>query len=147
LPEVSSIRPAALGLKYSQKRTIQYNTFDYNGSAKFDLTSNWKSTTSVGGQIYRRRTDLVWAQGDQFPAPDLETIAATAVRIGYDDYVENTTVGVFRQQQFGYKDRLYITGALRVDNNSAFGEDFSFVTYPKVSGSYIWTEGGRGSIP
>ncbi|HEX9166002.1 MAG TPA: TonB-dependent receptor [Gemmatimonadales bacterium] len=145
-PEWVQFNPgtAALGLKYSQKRTIQYNTFDYNASARADLTSSWKSTTSVGGQIYRRRTDLVWAQGDQFPAPDLETIAATAVRIGYDDYVENTTVGVFGQQQFGYKDRLYVTAALRVDNNSAFGEDFSFVAYPKVSSSYVWTEGAAG---
>jgi len=145
-PEWVQFNPgtAALGLKYSQKRTIQYNTFDYNASAKADIGSSWKSTTSLGGQIYRRRTDLVWAQGDQFPAPDLETIAATAVRIGFDDYVENTTVGVFGQQQFGYKDRLYVTGAIRVDNNSAFGEDFSFVAYPKVSGSYIWTEGAAG---
>lgn len=147
-PEFVQFNPgtAALGLKYSQRRAIQYTSFDYSGSAKFNATKDIRSTTSVGGQIYRRRTDLVWAQGDQFPAPDLETIAATAVRQGYDDYVENTTVGVFAQQQFGWRDKLYVTGAVRVDNNSAFGEDFAFIAYPKISSSYIFRENGTGLL-
>jgi hypothetical protein len=115
----SSTRVARLGLKFSQRRDIQYITADYSGSAAFDLTDNWRSTSSVGAQLYRRRTDLVWAQGDQFPAPDLETVAAAAVRSGFDDYVENTTVGVFVQQQMAFKDRLFLTGAARVDNNTS----------------------------
>lgn len=35
---------------------------------------------------------------------------------------------------------MYLTAALRVDNNSAFGEDFSWVTYPKVSGTWVINE-------
>src|SRR2546430_7933674 len=44
---------------------------------------------------------------------------------------------------------LFLTGAVRVDNNSAFGADFDFVTYPKVSGTWIiseepfWRSAGR----
>jgi TonB-linked SusC/RagA family outer membrane protein len=137
---------ARLGLKFSQRRDIQYITADYSGSAAFDLTDNWRSTSSVGAQLYRRRTDVVWAQGDQFPAPDLETVAAAAVRSGFDDYVENTTVGVFVQQQMAFNDRLFLTGAARVDNNSAFGDNFDFVVYPKVSAAYVLKEGGEGRV-
>ncbi|HEU5209467.1 MAG TPA: TonB-dependent receptor, partial [Longimicrobiales bacterium] len=52
----------------------------------------------------------------------------------------NTTLGVYGQQQFGWNDRLFLTGAVRVDNNSAFGEDFDFVVYPKVSASWVLSE-------
>src|SRR4029077_7313996 len=34
----------------------------------------------------------------------------------------------------------FLTGALRVDNNSAFGSNFKFVVYPKVSGSWVLNE-------
>ena len=147
-PEYVQFNPgvAALGGAFSQRRDIQYTTVDYSGSAKLNLSSSWRSTTSVGGQLYRRRTDLVFANGSQFPAPGLETVAATAVRVGSHDFVENTTIGVFGQQQMGYKDRLYLTAAARIDNNSAFGENFDFVVYPKVSGAYVVKEGGEGNV-
>ncbi|MEZ4588165.1 MAG: SusC/RagA family TonB-linked outer membrane protein [Gemmatimonadales bacterium] len=135
-----------LGLKYDQRRTLSYLTFDYNANVNVKLSDKLGSTSTVGAQYYRRRSDLVWAQGEQFPAPDLETIAATAQTFGFDDYVENSTVGVFAQQQFAINDKLYLTGAVRIDNNSAFGEDFDFVTYPKVSASYVVAEGQTGTI-
>jgi Outer membrane receptor proteins, mostly Fe transport len=52
----------------------------------------------------------------------------------------NTTIGAYGQQQFGWNDRLFVTGALRVDNNSAFGEQFKWVTYPKVSLAWVLSE-------
>ena len=136
----------ALGWKYDQRRSIQYITLDYSASGKVDINKDWRSTSSLGGQIYRRRTDLVWASGEQFPAPDLETVAATAIKSGYDDYLVNTTAGVYLQEQVAWKDKLYLTGALRVDNNSAFGKDFKWVTYPKLSASYVLAEGQSGTI-
>jgi TonB-linked SusC/RagA family outer membrane protein len=137
---------AAQGGKYQQRRDISYGTFDYAASLKAQLSKSIHSTTSLGGQIYRRRTDLVWADGRQFPSPGLETIAATAVRIGYDDFVTNTTVGVYGEEKVGINDKLYLTGAVRVDNNSAFGENFDFVVYPKVGASYVVKEGQSGTV-
>ena len=52
----------------------------------------------------------------------------------------NTTIGAYGQQQFGWHDRFYLTGALRVDNNSAFGDKLKWVTYPKVSASWVVSE-------
>ena len=40
----------------------------------------------------------------------------------------------------GYKDRLFLTGAVRVDNNSAFGQQFKVITYPKASVSWVVNE-------
>ncbi len=147
-PEWVQFNPGtgALGSKFNQRRTLSFTTFDYNANAKLKLNTDVGSTSTVGVQFYRRREDLVSATGLEFPAPDLETVAATARNFGFDDFVENTTVGVFGQQQIAWKDKLFVTGAVRVDNNSAFGENFDFVAYPKVSASYVVTEGTSGRL-
>jgi hypothetical protein len=44
------------------------------------------------------------------------------------------------QETLGWNDRLFVTGALRVDNNSAFGEDFRWITYPKADVSWVVSE-------
>ena len=147
-PEWVQFNPGvgAQGAKFDQRRAISYLTFDYVGNVKLTVNPRIKSTSSVGAQYYRRRVDLVNAEGDQFPAPVLETIGATARTFGFDDFVQNATLGVFVQQQFAWRDKLFLTGAVRVDNNSAFGNNFDFVTYPKVSASYVLAEGGSGTV-
>jgi TonB-linked SusC/RagA family outer membrane protein len=137
---------AALGLKFNQRRTISHVTFDYRATAKASVTAEVTSTSTFGAQYYGRRTDVVWAQGEKFPAPELETIAGTATPRAFDDFVENNTVGMFAQQQLAWRDRLFLTGALRVDNNSAFGRDFDWISYPKVSASYVLAEGRSGGL-
>jgi TonB-linked SusC/RagA family outer membrane protein len=147
-PEWVQFNPgvAALGSKFHQRRSIAYTTLDYNANATFQLTDIIRSTSTVGAQFFRKRRELVSATGEQFPAPGLETVAATAINRGFDDFVENTTVGMFGQQQIAWKDRLFMTGAIRVDNNSAFGKDFDFVTYPKLDASYVVVERATGRI-
>ncbi len=145
-PEWVQFNPgdAALGLKFNQRRTINYSTFDYNANLNLQLRHNLTSTTSLGAQYYRRRTDVLWAEGDRFASPGLETITGTAQTFGFDDFVENVTLGVFGQEQIALNERLYVTGAVRIDNNSAFGSNFDFVVYPKLSASYVVAEGKTG---
>jgi TonB-linked SusC/RagA family outer membrane protein len=147
-PEWIQFNPgvAALGLKFDQRRAVSYLTVDYSASAKAQLNENLASTSTFGAQFYRRRADVVWAQGERFPSPDLETIAATAIVSGFEDFVENSTVGMFGQQQFAWGNRLYLTAALRVDDNSAFGKNFNLVVYPKVSASYVVAEDRSGNV-
>lgn len=51
--------------------------------------------------------------------------------------MQNNTLGAYGQQEFGFGNRLFITGAVRVDNNSAFGSEAHLTTYPKVSASWV----------
>ena len=136
----------ALGGKFKNRRTVNYTSFDYSATARTNLTSTINSATSFGAQYYKRRTDDLTANGTQFVAPGLETVAATAITTSFEDYVENATLGAYLQQQFGYRDKFYLTGAVRVDNNSAFGDNFNLIAYPKVSGSYIAKENGEGLL-
>jgi TonB-linked SusC/RagA family outer membrane protein len=128
---------ASLGGINQDLRTISYATADYSGSATVSLPRSLVSTSSVGGQLYRKRIDLTQITATQFPAPNLTTAAAAANVKGSQDYVTNTTLGFFVQQQMAWRDRLFLTGAVRVDNNSAFGKEVKLVTYPKISGSWV----------
>jgi hypothetical protein len=54
--------------------------------------------------------------------------------------VEATTLGFFAQQQIGLNDRLFVSGGLRWDASSTFGEDERWQLYPKLSGSWVISE-------
>jgi hypothetical protein len=47
------------------------------------------------------------------------------------------TLGLYAEEQVGIRDRLFLIGGLRTDQNSAFGTNFQRVFYPKVSASYV----------
>ncbi|MFN0180344.1 MAG: SusC/RagA family TonB-linked outer membrane protein [Gemmatimonadales bacterium] len=130
----------SLGQKTIERRRVQYYTVDYSASADLNLTSSIRSTTTGGLQYYTKRFEIVSATGQQFPDPSVKTVGGAAVTTGSEDIIENKTFGLFLQQQFGYKNRFFLTGAVRGDDNSAFGRNYDFVVYPKVSGSWVLSE-------
>ncbi|MBI2072973.1 MAG: TonB-dependent receptor [Gemmatimonadetes bacterium] len=131
---------SALGGKYVQRNSNEITTVDGSGSLAVPLREDVVSTTTIGLQYYRKFFEFAWANGNYFPAPELTVVAATSEQQGSEDFVENNTLGVFAQEQVALNDRLFLTGAVRVDDNSAFGKDFSFTTYPKASLSWVLDE-------
>jgi TonB-linked SusC/RagA family outer membrane protein len=125
-------------------QTLRHNTIistDYSGTAKFNLTSSLSSASSIGGQFFRTELNSSFLGGTGFPGPGVETAGSVSVPSqSTQSQSINTTIGAYGQQQFGWHDRLFLTGALRVDNNSAFGEQFKWITYPKVSLAWVLSE-------
>jgi TonB-linked SusC/RagA family outer membrane protein len=125
-------------------QTLRHNSIisaDYNGTAKVNLTSALASNLSVGGQFYNTELNQSFLGSTGFPAPGVETVTAGAVKLAPDQQQTiNTTIGAYAQEQLGWRDRLFITGAIRVDNNSAFGDQFKWVTYPKIGASWVVNE-------
>ncbi len=129
------------GYKQMWDRSTDYTTADYSATATLPVTPDVQSSTSVGGQYYRRYEEYVYAYGEGFPVPGLTSMSATTQNRFNGEYsVENVTVGVYLQEQLAWRNRLFLTAALRADDNSAFGEDFDFVTYPKISSSWVISE-------
>ena len=115
-----------------------YTTTDFSGTADLPLTTDLSSSTSVGVQYYTREYSYLRATGDQFAGPGLSTIEALAILDNpTNNRVTNNTLGSYVQETLGWRDRLFLTGAVRVDNNSAFGNDIELVTYPKASVSWV----------
>jgi TonB-linked SusC/RagA family outer membrane protein len=137
----------ALGFRNVADVGTTYLTADVGSTARRTLTSSMTSATSVGAQLYRKQIRSLTANGSQFPAPDLSTVSAAAVRLGSELQSVNTTAGVYVQEQLGWNDRLFVTGAVRVDNNSAFGSNFSLIAYPKLSASWVVSEESFWHVP
>jgi len=135
------------GQKFADRREVVTTSVDWAGTATLPLTPDVVSSTSVGFQLFDERTEFLSAEGRDFPAPGLDAIGATGITFGDDGFVENTTVGVYVQQQLGWKDRLFLTGAVRGDDNSAFGEDFDFIVYPKAGASWVASEEPFWDVP
>ncbi len=132
---------SAKGYRYHNQHQATFNTYDYTGSLNFQPTSSLSSKTSFGIQYYTKQEQFLQGEGDFFPAPGLRTISSAGQKVGLQDgWSGNNTLGYYAQEQFGWKDRLFLTGAARVDNNSSFGKDVSWVVYPKASISYVASE-------
>ncbi|MBX6330601.1 MAG: SusC/RagA family TonB-linked outer membrane protein [Gemmatimonadaceae bacterium] len=132
--------PDELGSKVQTNNTDAFRTFDYSATAKFSASS-FNFATSVGAQYYTKRYEYVEAYGSVFAAQGLTAISALTTGLGNDqDLTENRTLGYYVQEQIGWKDRRYLTLALRSDKNSAFGVNYKRAYYPKASLSWVMSD-------
>jgi TonB-linked SusC/RagA family outer membrane protein len=129
-------------------RDVMVTTWDYLANADVQLNPAWRSVSSAGGQFFGRKSLFRSASASGFPAAGLTSLAAAAIRnVSGDEVFENNTVGGFLQQQMIWNNRLYVTAAIRADDNSAFGTNFDIVTYPKLSASYVLDEEPAVTLP
>src|SRR5919108_5885664 len=128
-------------LPEGSRETNRLQTYNYTGNvaatANFTLRPEILSTTSLGFQFQREQNAGVFASGSVLAAgvSSLEGLAAR-FDIG-EDYADNRTMGAFVQQQIAWRDRLFVTGAVRGDDNSAFGEASKIVYYPSLNVSWV----------
>jgi TonB-linked SusC/RagA family outer membrane protein len=116
-------------------------TADYAATASSVVTGALSQSATVGVQAFRIEADSSFLGGTGFPGPGIETVTGAALPLpAAQAHSLNTTVGAFFQEKLNWRDRLFFTAAVRVDNNSAFGEDFEWVTYPKVDASWVVSE-------
>lgn len=129
-----------LGSKTVQRVLHNFITLDYAGSAKTHRGEAWELTTSVGLQYYHQDLSTLGATASNFPAIAVTTVTGGATRSSTEDYSANATVGVFGQQEIAFRNRVFLTAALRGDDNSSFGKKFKAAYYPKFSGAWVVSE-------
>jgi TonB-dependent starch-binding outer membrane protein SusC len=136
----------ALGRRVLAPVDARYVTFDYSLGASNPLGEAFRSTLSLGAQYSHKEERAAVLAAEEFPASGVETISGAARTSAGETFVENNTLGVYIQEQVSWRDRVFVTGALRADDNSAFGSNFDYVTYPKVSGSWIVADEAGGGL-
>jgi outer membrane receptor protein involved in Fe transport len=113
------------------------------GPASLQLTS------TVGmNHTYSREETVNASALDLTPTTEL---VRGAVQSATQNRFETATLGAFAQQQIGFNNQFFLTGALRWDASSTFGVDERWQLYPKVSGSYVlsasdWWQESMGSL-
>lgn len=141
LNQLSSFSGDALGYRELDQNTITYRTIDYAANATWNPLSSLRAVTSAGAQYYHDATNSVGAWGSVFPFPGLSSVAATTQNKGENqDYFDDATLGYYLQEELAWHERLFLTGAVRWDNSSAFGANVNKVVYPKYGLSYVLSD-------
>ncbi|HEX6940027.1 MAG TPA: SusC/RagA family TonB-linked outer membrane protein [Longimicrobiales bacterium] len=129
----------SLGNRFVDNTIVRNLTLEYGGSLEYSPTEDVQTTTSFGVQYFKEVTEVVHSEGQQFPA-GAPSVGNAVVRDGDEDYFEERTIGFYIQEQIGWRDLLFFTPAIRLDDNSAFGQEADLAVYPKVGASYIVSE-------
>lgn len=128
------------GQKFVQNDRSSFLTADYSATATVNLPASLQSQSSVGAQYYSKQFQQISANGANFPIRGVNTVSGGGIRQGFEDpnfNLENKTFGTYVQEQLSWHDRLFLTGAVRGDDNSAFGVNYKFIAYPKFSASWV----------
>jgi TonB-linked SusC/RagA family outer membrane protein len=126
------------GYRDINERDIINRYLDYSATATWNYKPSMKFTTSAGAQYFTSSIHSVNASGSVFPTPGLKSVTSTVERDPPSEgFSDDKSLGIYAQEEFAWRDRLFLIGALRSDDHSAFGADFNRVVYPKLSASYV----------
>ena len=118
-------------------------TVDYVGTWQADIQDDLVSQFSFGGQIFNDYMHNHYGSAQKFSGPGLDqTLDSGALPDVFEGFEKSVNAGFFFQEMVGWKDVLFLTGGLRVDGNSSFGENYGLQAYPKISASYLISESG-----
>lgn len=131
---------AASGANLRRTPMARLLTLNYNGDLLWQAMPDLHSTLSFGTQVISEQREMIAASGIGLGAPDVTLVNLAQRTTGAESYSEDNSVGYYVQEQLGYKDRLFVTGAVRADDHSSFGTDFDLIVYPKLSVSYVASE-------
>jgi TonB-linked SusC/RagA family outer membrane protein len=128
-----------LGFKFNGRNNIRNSTVDLTTGANFNPVPWMNSRTTLGAQYVNYQFDGNECGGEDLP-PGAQTCDAGTEPSSDETTTLNKTLGFFLEQSVGLNDRLFLTAAVRTDQNSAFGTDFQSVWYPKLSASWILSD-------
>lgn len=125
------------GLRRQEEITERVFTLDAGLTGSWNLTDDVSISSSAGTQVFRNRTESIGCEGRQFSSPGANSCDAALDFDGSSGIVESFEVGGFFQQQVSYRDYLHATGAVRLDDNSTFGEEEGVILSPSANTSVV----------
>jgi TonB-dependent starch-binding outer membrane protein SusC len=127
------------GLGTASPSPYQLYTYTANLSAifKFDLTPSIRSTSTLGTQYVDESRRGVLATGVGIVPGTGNLAGATSEFTATEQDTDIVTFGGLGSQEFAWRDKVFLTAALRADESSAFGKPDDLVWYPDFSASWV----------
>lgn len=111
-------------------------TGELNGQWKYYKDEDYSNILTAGFQYFSTHDHQSFYRGVNVrDGARVMTGAGTITADEWLSYLHN--YGVYLQDNFGWRNRYYIDLGLRMDYNTAFGEQVGWQAYPKVGLSYI----------
>jgi TonB-linked SusC/RagA family outer membrane protein len=131
-PLTATTRLGARGINRVNTNNI---TVDLGSTATYNLFNlNLKTT---GGAQYIGYESSFAQTGSTQLAPGSQIVGSGTIPSVSEGTTIQKTFGVYVEQAINVGDRLFLTAAVRSDQNSAFGTNFQSIVYPKASASYL----------
>ena len=129
------------GFASDRRADIMNFTTNLAGSGSWQPKAWLNLKSTVGAQYVDFDLKSSNATGSQLP-PGARTPADGAIPGVTSATTLQKTLGLFVEEVAALRDRLFLTAAIRTDQNSAFGTNFQRVYYPKAAVSWIMSEEG-----
>ena len=117
----------------------RFYTVDYLGNIRTELGSNnqFSSDLSFGSQYIGRTSDRLAGSGSGIISNEAALVTNATSSTVSQGYGESRSLGLFVQEQVGFRDRLFLQVGLRADRNSAFGAEVGTFYLPKFGASWV----------
>jgi TonB-linked SusC/RagA family outer membrane protein len=130
--------PDSRGFIADRRTTHRTVSFDYAATAQARLSSALNTSTTVGAQYFQTHNRMVGCTGSEGFASNTAIACDAALTFsGSSNAIENVEIGALFQQHFDFKGYLFATGGVRVDDNSAFGEEEGAIWSPSANLSAV----------
>jgi TonB-linked SusC/RagA family outer membrane protein len=117
------------------------NTYVFDNYLTFDKAWSQHVLQVTGGaSLEEGRGDFNFIRGEGL-GPVFTQVANATVITSYDGYpYENNLISFFGRANYSYKGRYSLSGSIRSDGSSRFGENNRWGTFPGVSAAWIMSE-------
>ncbi|MEX2531671.1 MAG: SusC/RagA family TonB-linked outer membrane protein [Gemmatimonadota bacterium] len=113
-------------------------TFDYAGTLSAAVSEGLQTTTTLGAQFFNRRRDALGCEGRGGFAGPTATACNASVRFELSTEVQEVAeLGLYVQETVDWKNYLFLTGAVRVDDHSGVGSNQGATVLPSANASWV----------
>jgi TonB-linked SusC/RagA family outer membrane protein len=127
------------GYSLDDRSAIYQYTANASATASYQPFAVLGMKTTGGIQFNRNVLDRTRATGTTLPPGALAPASGSVPGI-ISATDEARTLGAYVQQDFSWREKIFANAAVRYDDNSAFGSDFSGVFYPKAQLSWVLSD-------
>ena len=127
-----------------QRTSNPYQIYNYSAnatlSAVFSPIAGIKSTTKVSGLFNKELIRGTQAFGAKLVSGTTSLSGTTARFAVSETNTDNKTASKLIREDLAFRDRIFVSGAIRNDKNSAFGQNFGSINYPSATLSWVVNE-------
>ena len=111
-------------------------TLDYSGTFKYSPFDWSTSIFTFGAQGFREEDREISVDADEYGLPGTDDFDNAANLSPLESNRQIFSGGYYFNEQFGIYDKLFLNAGIRVDGNTAFGDEVDLVSYPKFGAAY-----------
>ncbi|HKJ67213.1 MAG TPA: carboxypeptidase-like regulatory domain-containing protein, partial [bacterium] len=117
---------------YTRQNT--QNTYTIDGNYTYNLTHELQVNSSLGAQLFDRRTRTFFADNQDYLSELITNIGAGETLIDLDETLTHVKeAGIYTEHAFSLMNRYYFSMMLRRDFASAIGIEAPSIYYPRAS--------------